>query len=56
LSAGRHACRRTLAGVPQLTTRYTPEQEAALKRLAQLIATWIKRDVDAKLAASRRLK
>jgi hypothetical protein len=38
-----------------VATKHTPQQEAALRRLAQLIATWIKRDVDAKLA-SRRVK
>jgi putative methionine-R-sulfoxide reductase with GAF domain len=52
--------RHTLAGVPEAESeappRYTPEQEAALKRLAQILAGVIRRQVDAQLPASRRVK
>jgi hypothetical protein len=49
-------------GVPQTSDQakprvaYSAAQEARLKTLAQLVATWIKRDVDAKLKSSRRVK
>lgn len=44
-----------MAPKPAQSEPRTAEQEAALEVLAQLLATVIKRDVDAKLAASRRV-
>lgn len=46
----RHLSAATTESVPSDPTgTYTLEQEAALQRLAQLVATLIKRDVDAQL-------